>query len=58
MTQIIMSNDKSKFPPNAVITPPNDSIFHDFDLKTISITFYRPILLYNNNITIYQVVNT
>jgi hypothetical protein len=53
-----MSNDKSKFPSNAVIIPSNNAVLHDFDLKTINITFYRPVLLYNNNITIYQVDNS
>src|SRR5581483_7332356 len=39
----------------ADITPPNNSAFHSSDLKTINITFNRPIYLNLNNISIYQI---
>jgi len=62
ITKRIMSNDTSDLesnPLNVAIIPPKNSTLHiNSDLKTINITFDRPIDLYKYNITIYQIDNS
>ncbi len=67
-----MSNDTLDLesnPPNAAIKPPNNYSFHihsdnidnsnnSVGLKTINITIDRPINLFANNISIYQIDNS